>query len=302
MTELVRTFADVRDRYRGQVALVPTMGFFHEGHLSLMEAARASASTVVVSLFVNPLQFNDPKDLVAYPRNLERDIPLAEKVGVDVLFVPPPEEMYPRQPAARVVVGGLSDRMEGSHRPGHFEGVATVVAKLFAGLRPDSALFGRKDAQQLAIVTRLAADLSFPVIVSGRPTVREGDGLALSSRNLLLTREDRAVAAEISRGLFAAADAAEAGEREGAVLEGIVGVNAPNISFDYVELASQDDARRLPNLDRPSFLAAAATVGKVRLIDNVSFDLVGGEVVGDRGRRLASPSLLYANDSPHHRF
>ena len=167
--KVTRTFAETRAEYRGTVALVPTMGFFHEGHLALIEAARRQADTVVVSLFVNPLQFNDPADLARYPRDLDRDAALAEARGGDLLFAPPVEEMYPVPPAVRVSLPALSAELEGAHRPGHLDGVAVVVAKLYAGLRPDLAFFGRKDAQQLALVTRLAADLSFPLQVVGLP-------------------------------------------------------------------------------------------------------------------------------------
>jgi pantoate--beta-alanine ligase len=294
MTELVRTFADARARYKGRVALVPTMGYFHEGHLALMSAARGAGGTAVVSLFVNPLQFNDATDLVTYPRDLERDMELATSAGIDLLFAPPLEEMYPVEPKTRVTVAGVADRMEGPRRPHHFAGVATVVAKLFAGLRPDLAFFGRKDGQQLAVVRRMAADLSFPVTVVGRPTLRESDGLALSSRNVFLRQEDRPAALLISKGLFAAGEMAERGQRSAAVLEAAVRAITEPIEVEYVELASQDTAERLTELDRPAFLAIAARVGKVRLIDNVAFDLVAGDIMADRGTRLEQPSMLYA--------
>jgi pantoate--beta-alanine ligase len=294
MTELVRTFADTRARYQGRVALVPTMGYFHEGHLALMRAARGAAGTVVVSNFVNPLQFNDLSDLANYPRDLERDLALASTVGVDLLFSPSQAEMYPIEPKTRVVVAGVSDRMEGPRRPRHFEGVATVVAKLFAGLRPDVAYFGRKDGQQLAVVRRMTSDLSFPVTIIGQPTLREADGLALSSRNVFLRPEDRAGALLLSKGLFVAADLAERGQTSAAVLEDAVRNVAEPIELEYVELASQDSAERLSELDRPAFLGVAARVGTVRLIDNVAFDLVAGDVMADRGFRLDQTSMLYS--------
>lgn len=291
--DLVRTFADARSRYRGRVALVPTMGYFHEGHLALMTAARAGADTVVVSHFVNRLQFNDPADLEGYPRDLARDLALMEAQGVDLTFAPPPTEMFPMEPLTRVKVSGVGDGLEGLFRPGHFEGVATVVAKLFAGLQPQVALFGRKDAQQLAVVRRLTADLSFPLSIAGLPTVRESDGLALSSRNVLIKPEDRAAALLLSQGLFAAARLVESGEtRAGRLREEFTAV-AYSLDIDYVELASQDEAEPIGVLDRPSFLAAAVRVGGVRLIDNVTFDLVGGQVMADLGVRLDHPSLLY---------
>lgn len=291
---VTRTFAATRGECRGTVALVPTMGFLHEGHLALIEAARERADTVVVSLFVNPLQFNDPSDLTRYPRDFARDAALAEASGSDLLFAPPLEEMYPVAPVTRVSLPELSAEMEGAHRPGHLDGVAVVVAKLYAGLRPDLALFGRKDAQQLALVARLAADLSFPLRVVGRPTLREQDGLALSSRNVFLSAGDRAAALSLSRGLLAAADAAEAGERSGTILEGVVAAEMETAGLpgaEYVALADAATATRIRTLERLAFLAVAARVGAVRLIDNVWLDPAGP---ADRGIRLDRPSLLYA--------
>jgi pantoate--beta-alanine ligase len=290
---LVRTFADARARYQGTVALVPTMGYFHEGHLALMTAARNAADTVVVSHFVNPLQFDNPADLERYPRDVERDMAIAEEAKVDILFAPTSAEMIPQPPLTRVSVDGLTDTMEGLMRPGHFAGVATIVTKLFAGLQPHLAFFGRKDAQQLAVIRRLVLDLSFPVRILAHPTVRESDGLALSSRNTLLAGDERPAARQLSQGLFAAAAAVEAGERNGPRLEAIVRDAVQSSRPDYVELVSQDRVERLDELDRPSFLAVASRVGKVRLIDNIAFDVVAGEVVADRGLRLEHPSLLY---------
>lgn len=287
------TFADTRAAARGVSALVPTMGFLHEGHLSLIEAARERADTVVVSLFVNPLQFDEAADLDRYPRDQARDAALAEAAGGDLLFAPSCAEMYPVPPATRVSLPALSAELEGPYRPGHLDGVAVVVAKLYAGLAPDLALFGRKDAQQLAVVTRLAADLSFPVEVIGCPTVREQDGLALSSRNLFLPAGDREAALSISRGLMAAADAAGAGERSGAALEGIVAGELAAAGLprpDYVALADAASVVRIPVLDRPAFLAVAVPVGSIRLIDNVCLEPDG---TADRGRWLEGPSILY---------
>ncbi|MGH8924939.1 MAG: pantoate--beta-alanine ligase [Acidimicrobiia bacterium] len=293
MTEVTRTFFESRAQRRGLTALVPTMGYFHEGHLALMAAARQSAVTVVVSLFVNPLQFNDPSDLDRYPRDLERDLGMAQAENVDVLFVPSSEEMYAEPPLTRVRVTKVEDHLEGPRRPGHFAGVATAVAKLFAGLQPDLAFFGRKDAQQLALVRQMTRDLSFPVTISGQPTIRESDGLALSSRNVFLTPEARVAALRLSAGLFAAADLAEAGQHEASRLVESVRKAAEGVDIEYVTLASQDQAQPLPELDRPAFLAVAAKVGGVRLIDNVAFDIVSGHVMADRGRRLDRASILY---------
>ncbi|HKZ20154.1 MAG TPA: pantoate--beta-alanine ligase [Acidimicrobiia bacterium] len=293
MTEVTRTFFESRLQRRGLTALVPTMGYLHEGHLALMAAARQAAETVIVSLFVNPLQFNDPADLERYPRDLERDLEMARAEKVDVVFAPSSEEMYPEPPLTRVRVAKVGDHLEGPRRPGHFEGVATAVAKLFAGIQPDLAFFGRKDAQQLALVRQMTKDLSFPVTISGQPTIREQDGLALSSRNVFLSPEDRVAALSISAGLFAAADLAEAGERDGGRLLEVASQVADGVDIEYVTLASQNHAQPLDELDRPSFLAVAAQVGKVRLIDNVAFDLVVGQVMADRGRRLERESVLY---------
>jgi pantoate--beta-alanine ligase len=269
------------------------MGFFHEGHLSLMEAARGMADTVIVSLFVNPLQFNAKDDLAGYPRDFDRDGVLAERAEVDVVFAPSMPDMFPVTPVTRARVGRLGDRLEGEHRPGHFEGVATVVAKLFAGLQPDLAFFGRKDAQQLAVVRRMATDLSFPVEIVACPTVRETDGLALSSRNVLLSAEERERATGLYQGLAAAAEAIARGERTASALEAIVRGEAPHVVFDYVELASSSDVEQMRELDRPSFLAVAAHLGSVRLIDNVGLDPVDGRWKVDSGVFLDKPSLVY---------
>jgi len=292
----VATFADVRKGDRGSVALVPTMGYLHEGHLDLISAARRSSDTVVVSLFVNPLQFNDQTDLAGYPQDPDRDAALADEAGADLLFAPAIEEMYAEQPSTSVTVAGVGELMEGDHRPGHFDGVAIVVAKLLAGTQPDRAYFGRKDAQQLVLVTRLGADLSFPVEIIGRPTIRERDGLALSSRNIYRSEAERSAALSLSAGLAVAAAAVEEGQTEAATLEEIAGavVDAePGAHLEYVTLASQADAAALPTLEVPAFLAVAARVGATRLMDTVHIDRVDGSWVPDLGARLDSPSMLY---------
>lgn len=292
----VTTFAGVRKENRGSIGLVPTMGYLHEGHLSLIEAARDASDTVVVSLFVNPLQFNEEADLATYPRDVERDGRLAEDAGADVLFVPSLDHVYPEPPLTAVTVAGVSEGMEGAHRPGHFAGVAIVVAKLLAGIQPDRAYFGRKDAQQLALVTRMAADLSFPVEIVGRPTVREQDGLALSSRNAYLSDEEREAALTLSAGLEAVAAVVAEGEGSAAVLEALArgAVDAePRARLEYATLASQADAAPRRGLDTPAFLAVAARVGETRLIDNVHIDSAGDHWVTDLGVRLEGPSILY---------
>jgi pantoate--beta-alanine ligase len=294
---LASTFADVRDAARGSVGLVPTMGYLHEGHASLLDAARRECDYVVMSLFVNPLQFDESRDLSRYPRDLDRDVAIAEAAGVDIVLAPSLDEMYAAWPPATVVtLPTLSTVLEGAHRPGHFDGVATVVAKLFAGVQPDMAYFGRKDAQQVAVVTAMARDLSFPLEIRGMPTVREADGLALSSRNVFLSADDRIAALKLSRGLMAAADAIDAGERAGQVLVRRVrdAVAAAPLSLEYVELARHGTLEPVARLDEPCFLSLAARVGAVRLIDNIHIDMFDDAFVPDRGTWLEEPSMLYA--------
>ncbi len=289
---VLNTFAAVRGETENtSVALVPTMGYLHDGHVSLVGVAREAADTVVMSLFVNPLQFNEPADLERYPRDLVRDSEIADVAGVDVLFAPSMSEMYPTPPRTLVRVAGVADGMEGARRPGHFEGVATVVAKLFAGIRPDVAVFGRKDAQQLAVVRRMSTDLSFPVEIVGASTVRSLDGLAVSSRNVFLSEPDRVAALGLSSGLFAAAEAAAEGERTAARLESVVAsrVLAAGGEVEYVTLADAHEAEPIGTLDREAFLAVAARVGDVRLIDNV---VLWPDGSSDTGVRLDEPSIL----------
>ena len=288
--KIVETFAAVRSEVAGaSAALVPTMGFLHEGHMSLLELAKGLQGPVVMSLFVNPLQFDRSVDLERYPRDLARDAEIAAAAGVDLLFAPTVEEMYPSSPRTRVRVDSVSDGMEGEHRPGHFEGVATVVAKLFAGVRPDAAVFGRKDAQQLAVVRRMTADLSFPVEIIGAPTVRAPDGLAVSSRNVFIAEDDRAAALGLSSGLFAAAEAVVAGERSAVRLESLVRDRLADAEVEYVTLADAFEAEPIDTLDRESFLAVAARVGEVRLIDNIVMWPDGST---DTGVTLEGPSIL----------
>ncbi len=287
------TFAETRRLGSGVVGLVPTMGYLHEGHLSHIAKSSQANDTTVVSLFVNPLQFDDPADLDRYPRNVERDRDLAFSAGADVLFAPEVSEMYPEEPLTTVVVRNVTDHMEGARRPGHFEGVATVVAKLFAGLQPDVAYFGRKDAQQVAVVTTMARDLSFAVRIEPGSTVREADGLALSSRNVFLSESERRRALSLSQGLFASADLIDRGVTKGATIERACLDHLVHVDVDYVQLADQGQARPLESLDRPAFLAVAATVGSTRLIDNIAIDAGDSGWVVDRGDRLSKASMLY---------
>ncbi len=281
--EVTATFGETRATYAGRVGLLPTMGYFHEGHVALMDLLREKCDTCVVSLFVNPTQFNVAADLEVYPRDLDRDTAIAGDAGVDVFFVPDVDEVYPGGLTTKVEVSDVSVGMEGEYRPGHFVGVATVVAKLFAGLQPDVAMFGRKDAQQLAVLSAMARDLRFPIEIMAAPLVREPDGFALSSRNVRLSREDRERGLALSRGLFQAAEQVDGGERRGERLEATVRRSARGLDVDYVTLAAQDTMAPIETLDQPAVLAVAAHVGEVRLIDNIAFDLVDGKPVPDRG-------------------
>ena len=294
--KIVDTFEAARNLAAGSVGFVPTMGYLHEGHLSLVEAARRDCDTVTVSLFVNPLQFGPNEDLASYPRDLDRDAALVADRGADVLFAPAVEVMYPDKTLTTVTVARVTEGMEGARRPGHFDGVATVVAKLFAGIQPDRSYFGRKDAQQLVTVRRMSADLSFPTVVVGSSIVREGDGLALSSRNTYLDTAQRNAARSISRGMFAAAEAVLAGERSASDLERIASEPAnaeAGIDVEYATLSDQDAAAPLDRLDRPAFLAMTARVGATRLLDNIHIDRIDDRWVPDVGVRLDDTSILY---------
>ena len=274
----VRTVAELRSALAvapRPVGLVPTMGWFHEGHLSLMRAAREQCATVVVSLFVNPAQFGPAEDLDAYPRDEEHDARLAEAEGVDILFAPPVEEVYPEGFDTLVEIGGLTGPLDGAARPGHFEGVTTVVAKLFNMAGPDVAYFGQKDAQQALVIRKLADALNFPVRIEVRPTVREPDGLAMSSRNAYLSAEERERALALSRALRAAERVVGLGEHDAAaVLAAARGeLDAAGIEPEYLELRSASDLTPAERVNGSTLLAVAARVGRARLIDNT---LLGG--------------------------
>jgi len=274
----VRTVAGLREAIRASerpVGLVPTMGFFHEGHLALMRRAREANATVVVSLFVNPAQFAPGEDLEAYPRDEQRDARLAEAEGVDILFAPSVDEVYPPGFSTTVDVGPITEPLCGQSRPGHFQGVATVVAKLLNMVQPEVAYFGQKDAQQAIVIRRLVRDLDMPVRVDVTPTVREPDGLAMSSRNVYLDPSERVQALAISRALRAAEDAVAAGELDAAaVLEAARSeLTAGGIEPEYVELRSAEDLSPVERVNGSTLLAVAARVGRARLIDNT---LLGG--------------------------
>lgn len=290
--EIAKTFADARSAYHGKIGLLPTMGYFHEGHLVLMDLLRDQCDTLVVSNFVNPTQFNAAADLASYPRDVDRDGELAADHGVDIHFLPDVDEVYPPGSSTEVTVGAVALGMEGRYRPSHFVGVATVVAKLFAGLQPDVAVFGKKDAQQIAVLQGMARDMRFPVEIVAAPLVREPDGLALSSRNVRLGKSDREAALAISRGLFQAAEQIDAGERRVERLEGTVTRSISRLEADYVELVSADTMEPIVTLDVPAVLAVAAHAGEVRLIDNLSIEWDGDRPRPDRGLILDEPSQL----------
>jgi pantoate--beta-alanine ligase len=279
---IVRTRSELREalaeprRQGKRIGLVPTMGYFHDGHLSLMRGAREDCDVVVVSLFVNPTQFGPGEDLDSYPRDEDRDAELAALEGVDLLWTPDAEQMYPEGFATSVdVANSLAGVLEGDPEqrgPSHFSGVTTVVAKLFNSVQPDVAYFGRKDAQQALVIERMTKDLDFPVEISVLPTVREEDGLALSSRNAYLTADQRERAAAISRALKAAEHAARAGETSTRALVEAARQELRNsgIEPEYVEARAADDLSPIAELNgRPVLVAVAARVGKARLIDNV---------------------------------
>jgi len=253
------------------IALVPTMGAFHAGHLSLMRRARVMCDVVVVSLFVNPTQFNDPADLTAYPRDFDRDAGLAAEIGVDYLFAPASSEVYPAGFATTVSVGGVTAPLEGAHRGrAHFAGVATVVTKLFNIVGPDVAFFGQKDAQQALVIRRLVGDLDMPVRIEVCPTVRETDGLALSSRNAHLSATDRTRAAALHRALAAIQAAVSDGERDPSTAReyAVAELQAVEIEPDYLELVSADTLAPVGTIEGDVLAVVAARVGPTRLIDN----------------------------------
>jgi pantoate--beta-alanine ligase len=272
----IRTIAALRDHLRLErsadrtIGLVPTMGAFHAGHASLMERARRETDVVVVSLFVNPAQFGPGEDLAAYPRDEQRDAGFAEAAGVDVLFAPPVEEVYPASFQTTVTVGELAEPLEGARRPGHFDGVATVVVKLLNMVQPDVAFFGQKDAQQALVVRRVVGDLDIPTRIEVCPTVREPDGLAMSSRNAYLAPAERQRAVALRRALDAAEQAVAAGERDaGAVATAAHAAMEPyGVEPEYLALVSSDSLRPVDRIDGQILVALAARVGPARLIDN----------------------------------
>ena len=258
-----------------RLGLVPTMGALHEGHLSLVRAAKAMCDAVAVSIFVNPAQFGPNEDLSRYPRPFERDCQLLEKEGIDILFAPRVEEIYPPGAVSWVLVEGLSEKLDGGSRPGHFRGVTTIVAKLFHIVEPDVAFFGQKDAAQLAVIRRMVADLNFPVQIVACPIVREPDGLAMSSRNAYLNRDERVRARVLQRALQETREQFLAGERSAAKLISIgkeVLAGEPEVRLDYFEIVDPDTLEPIERVSQKALVAVAAFVGRTRLIDNLMLE------------------------------
>jgi len=275
MSSVARKLRREQDR---TIGLVPTMGALHEGHLSLVREARRMCDKVIVSVFVNPTQFGPAEDFEHYPRDLTKDTALLTDYNVDYIFAPSPEEIYPRDFSTYVNVGGLSKLLEGESRPGHFRGVATVVAILLNTVRPDFAFFGQKDAQQAVIIRRMVRDLAFDTEIVVLPTVREDSGLAISSRNLYLDEEQQRSAAVIHRALKQAKETFKKGERHASKLADIVRSTIetePRVRVDYVSVVDGETLEKLDKIDeRPTLIAVAAYVGKTRLIDNIIINKV----------------------------
>lgn len=277
MTEVVGAIETIRATVNGRhshgtIGFVPTMGALHAGHASLIQRARQECGTVVVSVFVNPLQFDRAEDLDRYPRSLEADLEVCRQYGVDLVFAPSAAEMYPRPMEMAIDVGTLADHLCGRFRPGHFEGVASVVLKLFGIVQPDVAYFGEKDAQQLAVVRRLVTDFNVPVTIVPVPTVREADGLALSSRNLRLSAHERQLAPVLYKALQHAAARVDHGAADAAELERDAAALIPadeRLRLEYLQLVDPDSFQPVPRVTGPVVAAGALWVGQTRLIDNV---------------------------------
>ena len=277
MSLIVETIADLRARVaarraEGPLGLVPTMGALHEGHASLIRQARAECATVVVTIFVNPIQFDRPEDLERYPRSLDVDARLCESLGVDFIFAPSVAEMYPRPLECKVEVGRLTDHLCGRFRPGHFSGVATVVLKLFEIVQADRSYFGEKDAQQLAVIRRLVSDFNVPTTIVGVPTVREADGLALSSRNQRLDTSERQLAPALYRALEQVKRAIQSGVTSVSDLKRLASDQIPpdaRVRLEYFEIVDPVDFQPVEHVTGPVVAAGALWVGTTRLIDNI---------------------------------
>lgn len=264
---------ELRSQLAGSVGLVPTMGYLHEGHLELVRHARTENLTVVVSIFVNPAQFGLEEDLATYPRDPERDLALLKKERVSVVFMPSAEEMYPEGFNSWVDVEGVTERLEGEFRPGHFRGVATVCAKLFNIVEPDKAYFGQKDAQQLAVIKRMVSDLNMELEIVAVPTVREPDGLAMSSRNTHLSPRERKATLVLWEALCLGRGLWDNGEKDAERLRQQMTsmiASEPLAKIDYVSIADADTLEELEKVDRPALVSLAVTIGNTRLIDNIT--------------------------------
>jgi pantoate--beta-alanine ligase len=275
---VVKTVLEIRasrQKLKGTVGFVPTMGYLHEGHLALVKQAKIENSAVVVSIYVNPTQFGPREDLGAYPRDLDRDIELLRKEGTDIVFVPPDDEMYPSEFSSWVDVEKVTERLEGASRPGHFRGVATVVAKLFNIVQPTRAYFGQKDAQQVVVIKRMAADLNMNLEVVVVPTVRESDGLAMSSRNMYLSPKERQAGTILFKALTLARQLRGGGEKDAENIRQQMTAliqKEPLAQIDYVSIADAETLEELNSLDRPAVASLAVRIGKTRLIDNMPLE------------------------------
>ena len=273
--EVATTIAEMKALRReipGSVGFVPTMGYLHQGHLALVKQARADNSTVVASIFVNPTQFGPGEDFDTYPRDTERDLALLEKENADIVFIPSNEEMYPEGFSSLVEVEKVTERLEGSHRPGHFRGVTTVVAKLFNIVEPTRSYFGQKDAQQATVIKKMVTDLNMNLEITVVPTVRESDGLAMSSRNIYLNPEERQAATVLFKALSLARQLQERGKIDAEYLRqemtSLIG-KEPLAKIDYVSIADAQTLEELTEIDRPALASLAVRIGKTRLIDNM---------------------------------
>jgi pantoate--beta-alanine ligase len=276
--EVLYTIAQVREvrgTLSGSLGFVPTMGYLHDGHLELVRQARVDNSHVAVSIFVNPTQFESGEDLASYPRNAELDLELLENDGTDLVFMPEPAEVYPHGFGTWVDVEKVTEPLEGAHRPGHFRGVATVVAKLFNIVEPTRAYFGQKDAQQLAVIKKMVRDLDMDIEIVPVPTVREHDGLAMSSRNVHLSAVERESALVLYSALFSARTLWEEGERSADALRKQMTSlieKEPRASLDYVSVADPDTLEELTEVSRPALVSLAVKIGRTRLIDNITLE------------------------------
>jgi len=276
--QVAKTIAEarvLRQKLSGTVGFVPTMGYLHEGHLALVKQASTGNSAVIVSIYVNPAQFGPREDFGAYPRELNRDLELLRGEGVDIVFVPSDDEMYPPEFSSWVDVGKVTERLEGASRPGHFRGVATVVAKLFNIVQPTKAYFGQKDAQQAVVIKRMVADLNMGIEIVVVPTVRESDGLAMSSRNIYLASEERQAATILFKALTLALQLRLAGEKDaGKIRRQMTSLiqKEPLAQIDYVCIADAETLEELNLIDRPALASLAVKIGKTRLIDNMPLE------------------------------